>query len=82
MAAKLYPLVDQIDTLEYNAFLTDKETNYNPLYFSLKFFYQKYDWRTEFGITDSVMSNFSFALQKMYHIQNSYHNSIHAADVV
>ena len=24
MTAKLYPLVDQVDSLEYNAFLTDK----------------------------------------------------------
>jgi len=62
MTAKLYPLVDQVDSLEYNAFLTDKQTGYNPLYFTLKFFYQKYDWKIDFGITDMVMSNFSFAL--------------------
>ena len=82
MGSKLSKIVNQIDSLEYNAFITDKTTNYNPLYFTLKFFYQKYDWRIDFGIPDSKMSNFAYGLQKLYHIHNSYHNAIHAADVV
>lgn len=78
----LFSIVQSIDTLEYNAFNLDKATNYNPLYFSLKFFYLKYDWKTEFGMEDSTISNYAYTLQRLYHVHNSYHNAIHAADIV
>ena len=56
------PILDSFETADYNAFLLDKATNYNPLYYTLKLFYYKYDWKHEFKMNDAKFSNFSYAL--------------------
>ncbi len=56
------PAMLKIDKLDYNAFTLDKASNYNPLYFTLKYFYTRYNWEADFLIMDVHMSNFSYAL--------------------
>jgi hypothetical protein len=41
-------IIKQIDSQDFNAFLLDKASNYNPLYFILRYFYRQYDWKTSF----------------------------------
>jgi len=78
---KLTTVVKSIDKQNFNAFLLDKASNYNPLFFILKYFYKLQNWGEKFNILEPKMTFFACGLQRLYHIDNSYHNSIHGADV-
>jgi hypothetical protein len=56
---KLSTIMKCIDHSDFNAFLLDKASNYNPLYFILMYFYRQYEWKSNFNIPIFKMSNFS-----------------------
>ena len=66
----------------YDAFLIDKSTGGNLLYFTLMYVFNKLDWSSAISSLDTQkFKNLAYRLQMSYR-NNYYHSQIHAADVV
>lgn len=73
--------LSNLDSYDFDIFQVDKVTNGHPLvYVGLKLF-EKYDLARKFSIPVKTLRAFFEKLEAGY-LSNSYHNKIHAADVM
>ena len=54
----------------------------NPLHWVGMTVFRHHNFFEEFKINETTFSNFLESIEKLYRLENPYHNSIHAADVV
>ena len=80
-ATNVLTCLDRIDKWDYNVFELHKVTGGASLFHTAFALFHKYDLIQAFNIPVDVLTNFLRAVQAGYR-PNSYHNSLHAADVL
>lgn len=74
--------LSRVDQWNFDIFSLENNTNGHSLIYIMLKLFERYDWARQFQINVIDLFTFIKMVEEGYHSANSYHNCIHAADVI